>query len=112
MVLDINVLSSLMEHLIFCKVYGTLTVTKQSNAIIISIKLSKQTFQPNRFFASFSNSHVFGLSSILCNNSLQHSLPANSTTTNIKHITCEGSSLIQIGSKIRIHIANESLTGP
>src|SRR3954471_16007382 len=101
MVLDINVLSSLMEHLIFCKVYGTLTVTKQSNARIISTKLSKQTFQPNRFFASFSNSHIFSFSSRLCNNnSLQCSLPANSTTTNIKHITCEGSSLIQIGSKI------------
>ena len=42
--LDISMLSSLMEHLIFCETNSTLTVTEQVNARINSTKLSKQTF--------------------------------------------------------------------
>ena len=40
MVFDINVLCSLMEHLILSKVDRTLTVTKQVNTSIISTKLA------------------------------------------------------------------------
>ena len=39
MVFDVNVLCSLMEHLILSKVNITLTVTKQINARIISTNL-------------------------------------------------------------------------
>ena len=47
MVLDINMLSFLMKHLIFSETYSTLNVTEQINARINSTKLSKQIFQPN-----------------------------------------------------------------
>ena len=70
MVLDINVLCPLIEHLIFSKVYCTLAVTKQVNARIIFTKLSAQTVQPDGLFTCFDNSHAFSLRSRLSNDRL------------------------------------------
>jgi hypothetical protein len=68
MALGTNVLCFIKEHLILGKVYGTLTIMKQSKIVIVPIKLSIQELQPNRLFASFSNSYVFLLYFISGNN--------------------------------------------
>jgi hypothetical protein len=87
MVLDISVFCSRMKPLIFSKVYDTFTVTKQVNAKFISAKLSIQTFQPNKHFAYFINSHVFCLGCRLGINKLQCCLPTHNTSIKNEHIT-------------------------
>lgn len=52
MMSNINMLYSLMEHMIFCKEDGTLNVTKDGSNVQVFTKLAEQSLHPNNFLVS------------------------------------------------------------